>query len=153
MLMLLIGIALSGCTSSKDVRQDLLHIPQNGVQDFSNGKFVVYGVAFKHLDNSLNVIKFGMQPVNNDTIKVKYGPSYFIYYDNLKPSLWTELNIVLNRQGFDSLETFTEKYESVEPIMPKSFFKALPENLGKSLHGFAKKHDRGMKPVDWRSGR
>lgn len=135
---MLLGAALSGCSHSKNISRDLINIPGDGVQNISHEKMMVHGVAFEHMNTILSVRRFGIQASDDGTINVNSEMTHSMKYEDIKAASMSELNEILNRHGFNSLEAFTEKYLSAEPIMPKSIFRALPETLGKELYDFTR---------------
>lgn len=139
MFMMLLGIALSGCSSHSGeiISQDLLNIPKNEAKDISQGKIIVYAVAFKHLNTDLTINKFGIQPSGGGTVSVNAGLSRRINYEEVKRTTsMPAFEALLKQHGFNSLEAFTAKYSSAEPIIPNSDFKAVPKSLGDKLFRF-----------------
>lgn len=138
-LIMILGAVLSGCSQPKNISRDLLNIPHDKAQNISHEKIFVYGVAFEQVNTVLSVRRFGIQASGDGTINVSNEITHSTKYKDIKTASMSELNEILNRHGFSSLKAFTEKYQSAEPIIPKSIFKALPDTLGKELSDFSRK--------------
>ncbi len=137
MTVIFLGMALTGCTYSEIVTKDSLILPTDQTKSGDHERVVVYGVSFEHLNTIVRVKKFGIQHVNETTIKVSHGLSYAFETNEIGVVSAGKLKMILYRYHFDSLEQFIKQYASAESILPNSDFKALPGNIGRDLFFFA----------------
>ena len=133
MILAFLGMALTGCAYSEIVRKDTLIIPVYQIKRDTLERVIVYGISFEHLNTILRIKKFGIQYLNETTIKLTHGLSYALEYNEINNFTAVKLQMILNRYHFDSLKQFTKKNSSAEPILPDSDFKAIPLNIAREL--------------------
>ena len=147
---LLAVLFLSGCAYKQTV--DIRQIALNGGQKPVAGRHqTIYAVSLKQFGNIITVKKFGISPLTSDPaptqVRIHHGLAYELHHKDISTILSMELNMLMRKSGYVSVDGFIETYAQLPPLFDDSPFKAVPDTFGRALFDIAGRSDHDMDPL------
>ncbi len=136
------AVFLYGCAATLLVERDQLNTGDTPSAQSAQLPDIIYAVAFKALDTTMDVKKFGILTPDQDPVSIRHGLSYPVDLYSLSSMSEMELKMILKRNGLGSLKDFIKKLEGRSPVIHGSEYKPVSRALGVTLFDFAVRNNQ-----------
>ena len=138
------GLLMSGCGFKKTIPAENIDPAIKMSQDASNR---VYAVSFQSFNTIMDTKIFSFIADGQGQATVTHGTSCRLYFEELHGGNRAELELILKKYGFKSIDQFINTYASAPPIITGSEYKTTPDGLGKEIFDFVQKQVEPDEPI------
>lgn len=140
-VLIFFALILAGCTNRFTTPNTALELGSNLIPKQQGHSTTVFAVDFKRYNTVIIIKRYGVRPINFETVEMTHGFEYELHYEEISSGLMALLNSALKKAGFESIDAFVDQYAAAPPLYTGSRFAAIPPELGQTMYNVALRSD------------